>query len=125
MVQSLKLGGTPAGATGKTSIRRLNRLPIIAAIVLVVLFLGVIFYGLTSRRLIFRETADVASSGGSPATTFADQLKRGITDGIIGEPSPQPVLMAPQVEQREEPRNPFITPVRTADQPRPVELEPE
>jgi len=125
MVQSLKLGGTPAGAAGKTSIRRLNRLPIIAAIVLVVLFLGVIFYGLTSRRLIFRETADVASSGGSPATTFADQLKRGVTDGIIGEPAPQPVLMAPQVEQREEPRNPFMIPARTADQPRPIELEPE
>jgi hypothetical protein len=35
-------------------IRRLNRLPIIVAIVLVVLFLGVIIYGLTLARVVFR-----------------------------------------------------------------------
>jgi hypothetical protein len=36
------------------NIRRLNRLPIIAAIVLAVLFFAVIIYGLSSRGLYFR-----------------------------------------------------------------------
>ena len=52
MVQSLKLGGAPAGAEPK--IRRVNRLPIIIAIGLVIAFLAVIMYGLSSRGLYFR-----------------------------------------------------------------------
>ena len=50
MAQSLDLNaGGPA-----PKIRRLNRLPVIAAIVFVVLFFGVILYGLTTRGLYFR-----------------------------------------------------------------------
>ena len=49
MVQSLQLGGAPDNA--RPQMRRVNRLPIIVAIVLVLLFLGVIFYGLSSRGL--------------------------------------------------------------------------
>jgi type IV secretion system protein VirB10 len=41
MVQSLQLGGTPNDSAPR--IRRVNRLPVIVAIVLVLLFLGVIF----------------------------------------------------------------------------------
>ena len=39
MVQSLNLGGSPTTGTGRQNIRRLNRLPIIIAIVFVVVFL--------------------------------------------------------------------------------------
>lgn len=125
-MQSLKLGSASATATDKTVIRRLNRLPIIVAIVLLVLFLGVIFYGLTSRGLIFRGTPDVSTSGGPPATTFADQLKRGVTDGIIGDQPPQPtIVVTPQVDRKDEPANPFATQPRRADEPHRVELEPE
>ncbi len=124
-MQSLKLGGTPENTGGKSPIRRLNRLPIIVAIVVLVLFLGVIFYGLTSRGLIFRSTADITTSGGSPATTFADQLKRGVSDGIIGEPAPQSVAVMPLAEKREAPGNPFLATTNRAEAPRRDELEPE
>ena len=49
MTQSLQLGGGPGGTGAPKDIRRLNRLPIVAAAVLGILFLAVIFYGLTSR----------------------------------------------------------------------------
>ena len=85
MTQSLQLGGGPSGSGPTQNIRRLNRLPIIAAIVLSVLFLAVIFYGLMSRGLIFGSKPDTNVAGGAPATTFADQMKRGVADGIIGD----------------------------------------
>ncbi|PZR94718.1 MAG: conjugal transfer protein TrbI [Stutzerimonas stutzeri] len=126
MVQSLKLGGAAAAATVRKDIRRLNRLPIIVAIVVLVLFLGVIFYGLTSRGLIFRGAPDVATPGGQPATTFADQLKRGVTDGIIGDQPPvQPIIVTPQVERKDEATNPFVATPARAEDVRRVELEPE
>lgn len=125
-MQSLKLGGASTPATGKADIRRLNRLPIIVAIVALVLFLGVIFYGLTSRGLIFRSAPDVSTSGGAPATTFADQLKRGVTDGIIGDqPAQPPIVVTQQSDRKEEPTDPFATQPRRADEPRRSELEPE
>src|SRR5690606_23556485 len=84
MSQSLKLGG--ADPTAGPKIRRLNRLPIMIAIALVVIFLAVIFYGLTSRGLRFGDSADAGSAGSQSASTYADQLTRGVPDGIIGEP---------------------------------------
>ena len=84
MVQSLKLGGSGHGdgsaAKPGAGIRRLNRLPIIIAIALTVAFLAVIFFGLTSRGLVFRDRGGETASGGLPASTFADQMKRGVTD---------------------------------------------
>lgn len=65
MTQSLKLGGADAASAPK--IRRLNRLPIIGAIALVVIFLAVIFYGLTSRGLRFRDTGDAGAAGSQSA----------------------------------------------------------
>lgn len=86
MAQSLKLGGQNDNSAPK--IRRLNRLPVIFAIVLVVLFFAVIIYGLTSRGLYLRGDPGMgAGAGGNPASTYADQLKRGIGDGIIGDPA--------------------------------------
>ncbi len=104
MVQSLKLGGAPAGAEPK--IRRMNRLPIIIAIGLVIAFLAVIMYGLSSRGLYFRGDPGIGESSGNPASTYADQLKRGVSDGIIGEPAEAPVFQ-PTPVQREENVNPF------------------
>lgn len=97
MAQFLKLGGSPDGEEAR-GIRRLNRLPIVVAIVLVVVFFAVIFYGLTSRGLYFRRDAGIDTASSSPASTYADQLKKGISNGIIGDqaeaqtfqPSPQP-----------------------------------
>lgn len=104
MVQSLKLGGAPAGAEPK--IRRVNRLPIIIAIGLVIAFLAIIMYGLTSRGLYFGGDPGIGESSGNPASTYADQLKRGVSDGIIGEPAEAPVFQ-PTPVQREESVNPF------------------
>lgn len=86
MSEALNLGGEPQSAKSP-NIRRLNRLPIFGAIALVVVFFGVIFYGLTNRGLVFGDRPGTDTSPGSrPASTYADQLKQGVSDGIIGEP---------------------------------------
>ncbi|MBR0866676.1 type IV secretory pathway VirB10-like protein [Bradyrhizobium diazoefficiens] len=118
MTQSLQLGGGPGGTGAPKDIRRLNRLPIIAAAVLGILFLAVIFYGLTSRGLVFRSTSDAGTGGGAPATTFADQMKRGVADGIIGDGQQSP-------EPRPAPQNPFVQPQPAVAEPRGGALESE
>lgn len=125
MTQSLKLGGADTSAAPR--IRRLNRLPIIGAIVLVVIFLGVIFYGLTSRGLRFRDVDGAGAPGSQSASTYADQLTRGVPDGIIGEP------VHPQFQPRpptagETATNPFPAAeaaTQTLPQPATSQLEPE
>ncbi|MEY9607106.1 type IV secretory pathway VirB10-like protein [Bradyrhizobium diazoefficiens] len=124
MTQSLQLGGGPGGTGAPKGIRRLNRLPIIAAAVLGILFLAVIFYGLTARGLVFRSTSDTGSIGGAPATTFADQMKRGVADGIIGD-GQQPPPAAPAPEPRPAPQNPFVQPQPAVAEPRGDALESE
>jgi hypothetical protein len=84
MTQSLKLGGSGAGDEGRR-IRRLNGLPIIIAVALVIVFFAVIFYGLTSRGSSFRRETGIDIASSNPASTYADQLKRGISNGIIGD----------------------------------------
>lgn len=111
MAQSLKLGGSPAGEEGR-GIRRLNRLPIIIAIVLVIVFLAVIFYGLTSRGLYFRHNAGIDTASSNPASTYADQLKKGVSNGIIGDQQDAQTFQ-PTPQQPDTPKpatNPF--PVR-------------
>lgn len=72
---------------GAPRIQRLNRLPVIAAIVLAILFFGVIIYGLSTRGLPFRGDDGIGSASNSPpARDFADQLKRGVTNGVIDAP---------------------------------------
>ncbi|WP_371349335.1 IncP-type conjugal transfer protein TrbI [Ancylobacter sp. IITR112] len=110
MVQSLKLGGEAA----EPKIRRINRLPIVIAIVLVVAFLAVIIYGLSSRGLYFSRNPSIEQAGGAPASTYADQLKRGVSDGIIGEPAEAPVFQ-PAPPERTEP----------AASPKPAVVQPE
>ncbi|CAN7750786.1 IncP-type conjugal transfer protein TrbI [Rhizobium sp. LjRoot258] len=100
MVQSLQLGGAGSHAE-QGGIRRLNRLPIIVAIVLVVLFLGVISYGLSSRGLFFRGPVGIDEASNSPASPYADQLKRGVKDGIIGEPEQTQVYQSTPIIDRQ------------------------
>jgi type IV secretion system protein VirB10 len=110
VTDSLKLGGVDDRAGPR--IRRLNRVPIIVAIALVVTFLAVIIYGLTSRGLQFGGPAEGPSTV-RPASSDADQLKRGIPDGIIGEPAPV-VLQPMPAEPNETATNPFA-PVKPED----------
>lgn len=100
MVQSLKLGGTPE-VQQNSGMRRLNRLPVIVVIVLVVAFVAVILYGLSSRGLYFRKDPGIGQPSGNPASTFADQIKRGVSDGIIGEPQQQPTFQPTPVENKQ------------------------
>jgi type IV secretion system protein VirB10 len=122
MTESLKLGGVDEQKGPR--IRRLNRVPIIVAIALVVAFLAVIIYGLTSRGLQFGGANDGQSTV-RPATTDADQLKRGIPDGIIGEPAPV-ILQPTPAETKEATTNPFgpVKPSEEVAAERPA-LEPE
>lgn len=116
MTDSLKLGSFDPD--GGPKIRRLNRVPIVVGIVLVVVFLAVIFYGLSNRGLRFGGGDQVEPSPARPASSEAERLKQGVPDGIIGEPqSQQPVRPTPAVE-REPARNPF-----TPAQPEPTVVE--
>ncbi|RWO62366.1 MAG: conjugal transfer protein TrbI [Mesorhizobium sp.] len=126
MVQSLKLGGAPNEGAG-AGIRRINRLPIIIVIVLIVAFLSVIFYGLTSRGLLVRQNTGPGDGSGNPASSFADQLKRGVGDAIIGEPQQTTTLQPTPVEVQEEKRsvNPFTPQPGRKEEVRPQELESE
>lgn len=125
MSDALNLGGTPQSA-GKRTIRRLNRVPIIIAIVLVVLFLGVIFYGLSSRGLNFGDRSNEPATGTRPASTYADQLKRGVTDGIIGEPVATPFQPVPVERRPEDQATPAAVPIDSKSAPvQTSNLEPE
>jgi len=107
MVQSLQLGAS-AQADDQKGMRRLNRLPIIIAIIVVVLFVGIVVIGLSLRGLSFNR-GDIESASNTPATNFGDQLKRGVTDGIIGEPERQEVFQpTPAVEQKVEKQEPVV-----------------
>lgn len=101
MVQSLKLGGAPNEESG---IRRINRLPVVIAAVLVMLVFALIIFGLTSRGLFFRGNEGIDPASSNSASTYADQLKRGVSDGIIGEPieavALQPVPAGPAETQK-------------------------
>ncbi len=105
MVQSLQLG-TSNGQGSEGGMRRLNRLPIIAAVVFIVLFIGVVIVGLSWRGLSFGGRNSLDSASNSPATSFGDQLKRGVGDGIIGDPTERETFQptpTPTVERKSEP----------------------
>ena len=124
MTESLKLGGSDL--SGGPRIRRLNRLPIVAAIVLVVLFLAAIFYGLSSRGLRLGGDDSADAPGSRPASTHADQLKEGVPDGIIGEPA-QPQFEPAPAEPDEPAENLFMPepPASPTDEAQEQALEPE
>lgn len=108
MVQSLQLGAS-SQADDQKGMRRLNRLPIIVAIIVIVLFIGIVVIGLSWRGLYFNRTNDIDSASNTPATSFGDQLKRGVTDGIIGEPVERQTFQpTPVTEQKVEKQEPVI-----------------
>lgn len=106
MVQSLQLG-TTSNADDQQNMRRLNRLPVVAAVIVILLFFGIVFTGLSWRGLILNRGDDRESMSNAPAATFGDQLKRGVSDGIIGEPQQreefQPVPIVVEREPEKEP----------------------
>ncbi|AIC30112.1 conjugal transfer protein TrbI 2 (plasmid) [Rhizobium etli bv. mimosae str. IE4771] len=108
MVESLQLGASNQPDDQK-GMRRLNRLPVIIAIVIVALFVGVVVIGLSWRGLPFKRNNDIDSASNAPATNFGDQLKRGVTDGIIGEPVEREAFQpTPAVEQKVEKETPVV-----------------
>lgn len=108
MVQSLQLG-TADNTDDRSSMRRLNRLPIIVVIVIIVLFFGVVIIGLSWRGLSFNGADELGRASNLPATNFGEQLKRGVTDGIIGEPEQQEVFRpTPRVVDHQPAKNPLI-----------------
>ncbi len=124
MVQSLQLGGTQSGSQ-PSGIRRVNRLPVIIVIVLAVIFLAVIFFGLTGRGLYFRRDPGLDQSTGTPASTYADQLKQGVTDGIIGEPQQtQNFQPTPAETKQETSNNPFSAQTQKTEEKK-SDLEPD
>ncbi|KQV39925.1 MULTISPECIES: IncP-type conjugal transfer protein TrbI [unclassified Rhizobium] len=125
MVQSLQLG-TTGNADDQQSMRRLNRVPIIVAIVIIVLFFGVVIIGLSWRGLSFNGGNELDSTYATPATTFGDQLKRGVSDGIIGEPEKREVFQpTPAVVGRELVREPVVERKSEVRTERRSQLEPE
>jgi len=125
MVQSLQLGGS-GNSTDQHGMRRLNRLPIVIAIAIVVLFLGVVVVGLSWRGLPFNRGNDLDSASSTPATNFGDQLKRGVSDGIIGEPERQEVFQpTPAIQPQEEKKQPVAEPTAEERQDRRPRLESE
>lgn len=127
MVQSLKLDGAQ-NSQATAGIKRANRLPIILVILLLVAFLGIIFYGLASRGLYFGKDSGPDTSTGNPASTYADQIKRGVTDGIIGEPQKQEPFQPTPVETKkagEKVVDTFTPQPEQGLQQRGSELEPE
>lgn len=106
MVQSLQLGTSNQSADEK-GMKRLNRVPLFFGIGILVLFLAVLVYGLSSRGLRFGQHDPNESGSGAPASTFADQLKRGVKDGIIGDrEDQQPVFQPTPVPQQQEAARP-------------------
>ncbi len=125
MIQSLQLG-TAGNGDDQQSMRRLNRLPIIVAIVIIVLFFGVVIVGLSWRGLTFNRGNELDTTSSSPATTFGDQLKRGVTDGIIGEPEQREVFQpTPVVVEREPLREAVVERQNEVRTERRSQLEPE
>ncbi len=116
MVQSLQLGGASSQDEPQRSIRRINRLPIIIVIILAILFFAVIIYGLSSRGLYFRSDPGVDAASNTPASTYADQLKRGVSDAIIGEPAQTQVFQPAPVVQTHTDRDEIQPTVTRSDQ---------
>ena len=111
----------------RPKIRRLNRLPIFIFIGLAVVFFGVIIWGLSQRGLM-RGGEQPDQTQGQPASDFADEMKRGIGDGMIGEPRPDPVIIQPSTETAVEEDRPAVNPFQPTTRQETVQqttLEPE
>ncbi|AFL55197.1 type IV secretory pathway VirB10-like protein [Sinorhizobium fredii] len=124
MVQSLRLGAANE-TEDQNGMRRLNRLPIIVAIVIVALFVGVVVIGLAWRGLPFNRNNDIHSASNTPATNFGDQLKRGVTDGIIGEPVEREAFQPTPAMKQKVDKEPTVVDRPTEPEERRARLETE
>jgi type IV secretion system protein TrbI len=96
MAQSLQLAPHPSEDEG--GMRRLNRLPVIIAIGVFLLFLGIVVAGLSWRGIALHRSAADGTGPADPATSFGERLKQGIADGIIGDPEQrEPFQPAPPI----------------------------
>lgn len=98
MVQSLQLGN-PSSAAKDNGMKRLNRLPVFFGIGIAVVVAAVLVYGISSRGLRFGDKKPYEAGSNVPASTFAEQMKRGVKDGIIGDREEQPVFQPTPVTQ--------------------------
>lgn len=93
----------------RPKIRRLNRLPIFFFIGLIVILVVVVIWGMSQRGLIGNRGAQPEQSVGQPATDFADELTRNISDGVNEPPRQDPLIITPGNGGMEAPEgvNPF------------------
>lgn len=112
-------------------IRRLNRLPIIIFIGIIVVLVVVVIWGMSQRGLMGGRGAQPEQSTGQPASDFADELKRNIGDGVNEPPRQDPLIITPGNGPLESPEgiNPF-QPGSQPNTPQPAQqqastLEPE
>lgn len=113
----------------KPKIRRLNRLPIIFFVSLIVILVVVVIWGLSQRGMMGGNGAPEAETAGRPASDFADELTRNIGDGVNEPPRQDPLIITPGNMPMEAPEgvNPFhpgARPNTQAPAQRPA-LEPE
>jgi len=109
MPEPLELGGL-AGAT-RPKIRRLNRVPIVIPIGLVLIFFAVIFYGLATRGLLSDVSSADAAIDTRPASSYADQLTRDVPDGIVGLPAQLPLQPFPTLASESDTAETAATPI--------------
>ncbi|PSJ51345.1 IncP-type conjugal transfer protein TrbI [Pseudaminobacter soli (ex Li et al. 2025)] len=124
MVQSLQLGGVVQSGDQK-DMRRLNRLPVIVVIAVIIAFIGVVIAGLSWRGLPFGRDNQIENASNASASSYGDKLKQGVSDGIIGEPEQREVFQpTPATEQRKaEKEMPTQMPGLTEREERPPRLE--
>lgn len=104
---SLDISPEPRGGTGAPKVRRLNRLPVIIAIALTVIFLVVIIYGISTRGIYGPGGQGLDDTNGLPASSFGDRLKQGVPDGVIEAPRPEPTRVQPEPTPVVPAANPF------------------
>ncbi|SIQ88039.1 type IV secretion system protein VirB10 [Rhizobium sp. RU33A] len=101
MSEALQLSGAPQVLTARSrngveqGMQRLNRLPVILVLAGAILVIATIVFGLSSRGLWRSGQGSEDGLDRRPATSFADTLKQGIGDGIIGENPSPPVVQPP------------------------------
>lgn len=101
MSEALQLSGAPqvlttrSGNGDKQGMQRLNRLPLILVLAGAILVIAIIVFGLSSRGLWRSGQGAEDGRDRRPATSFADTLKQGIGDGIIGDNPSPPIVQAP------------------------------
>lgn len=88
---SLDISPEPRGTSGTPHVRRINRLPIIIAIALSVIFFTVIIFGISSRGIYGPAIQGPGNASGLPASSFGDRLKEGVPDGVIEGPRAEPI----------------------------------